>query len=109
MDFTFHLLVCIPFGSLKESYLHSYTSLSLLRSFYSEGMVDNRTFLAWLVQQTGTCNLAQLGFVSRLADDYLDGMLMCRALVRPFAEACFNRLAEVCSKEQLPNNQLIVM
>lgn len=70
-------------------------SLDLLRSFYAEGLVDNRTFLAWLVQQMSACNLAQLGFLARLADEYLDGMLTCRALTRPFAEACLARLAEV--------------
>ncbi|KAJ3480114.1 hypothetical protein NLI96_g8581 [Meripilus lineatus] len=80
----------------RERWISRFTyCLSLLRSFYSEGMVDNRTFLAWLVQQTGTCNLAQLGFVSRLSDEYLDGMLMCRALTRPFVESCLNRLVEV--------------
>jgi hypothetical protein len=70
-------------------------SLELLRKFYSEGLVDNTTFLAWLVQQMGTCNLAQAGFVSRLADNYLDGMLGSRALTRPLAEACLVKLLEV--------------
>ena len=72
-------------------------SLNLLHAFYAEGLVDNRTFLAWLVQQTATCNLAQLGFIARMADNYLDGMLTCRALSRPFVEACLSRVAEVCS------------
>ena len=91
-----YLLVCSYYHfSLQNPTDRRVISLSLLRSFYSEGMVDNRTFLAWLVQQVNTCNLAQLGFVSRLADDYLDGMLVCRALTRPFAEASLNRLAEV--------------
>ncbi|EKM53974.1 uncharacterized protein PHACADRAFT_196411 [Phanerochaete carnosa HHB-10118-sp] len=72
-------------------------SLSLLRVFYAEGMVDHRTFLAWVVQQCGTCNLAQLGFVIRLADEYLDGMLVCHALVRPLVEACTVRLSEIRS------------
>ncbi len=70
-------------------------SLSLLRTFYAEGLVDNRTFLAWLVQQMSTCNLAQAGFVVRLADEYLDGMLVSRALTRPFIEASLVKLEEV--------------
>ena len=70
-------------------------SLQLVKAFYSEGLIDNRTFLAWLVQQVGTCNLAQLGFVARLADEYLDGLLNCRALARPFADASFGRISEV--------------
>lgn len=72
-------------------------SLNLLRTFYAEGLVDNRMFLSWLVQQMSTCNLAQLGFVSRLADEFLDGMLASRSLTHPFVDACLNRLVEVRS------------
>jgi hypothetical protein len=43
-----------------------------------------------------TCNLAQAGFVARLADEYLDGMLTSRALARPFVDACLSKLMEVC-------------
>ncbi|KAH8108105.1 hypothetical protein BXZ70DRAFT_1015382 [Cristinia sonorae] len=81
-------------------------SLKLLRSFYAEGLVDNRTFLSWLVQQMGLSNLAQLGFIAHLSDEYLDGMLATRALTRPFVEACANRILEIRttpSKEQLSN------
>lgn len=76
--------------------LTSVASLNLLRSFYSEGLVDNRTFLSWLVLQLGTCNLAQAGFMVRLADEYLDGILICRALARPFIDACLTKINEVC-------------
>ena len=71
------------------------SSLDLLRSFYSEGLVDNRTFLTWLVLQMCACNLAQAGFVARLADEYLDGILACRALSRPFVDACLSKISEV--------------
>ena len=71
-------------------------SLKLLRTFYAEGLVDNRTFLTWLMQQMSTCNLAQAGFVARLADEYLDGLLHSRALTRPFVEACLSKFMEVC-------------
>jgi len=70
-------------------------SLQLLRTFYSEGLVDNTTFLTWLVQQMGASNLAQAGFLTRLADQYLDGMLGSRALTRPFIDACLVKLLEV--------------
>lgn len=70
-------------------------SLQLLRRFYSEGLVDHRTFLTWLVQQMATCNLAQAGFVSKLADEYSEGMICSRALARHFADACLSRLLEV--------------
>ncbi|KAI0293333.1 hypothetical protein B0F90DRAFT_1763644 [Multifurca ochricompacta] len=72
-------------------------SLDLLGSFYSEGLVDNRTFLTWLVLQMCTCNLAQAGFVARLADEYLDGILACRALARPFVDACISKISEIRS------------
>lgn len=70
-------------------------SLRLLRPFYTDGLVDSRTFFIWLVQQMMTCNLAQAGFVAYLADEYLDGMLANRALTKPFADACIAKLSEV--------------
>ncbi|KAH9858392.1 hypothetical protein C2E23DRAFT_767676 [Lenzites betulinus] len=85
--------------------------LSLLRTFYAEGLVDNRTFLAWLVQQMSTCNLAQAGFVVRLADEYLEGMLVSRALTRPFIEASLGKVVEIegtPAKEFLPNTDNIL-
>ncbi|KAI0344762.1 hypothetical protein BDW22DRAFT_1354912 [Trametopsis cervina] len=91
-------------------------SLSLLRAFYAEGLVDNLTFLIWLLQQMMTCNLAQLGFVARIADEYLDGVLSCRALSRPLVESCLSRLLEIqstpgrehlSSLEQILKNMLL--
>ena len=71
-------------------------SLDLLCSFYSEGLVDSRTFLMWLVLQMCTCNLAQAGFLARLAGGYLDGTVTCRALSRLFVDACLSKIPEVC-------------
>lgn len=78
-------------------------SLELLRSFYSEGLVDNRTFLSWLVQQIATSNLAQLGFVACLANEYLDGMLECRALTHSFVQYSLTRLSEVSPRLNMVN------
>ncbi|KAG6370976.1 hypothetical protein JVT61DRAFT_10690 [Boletus reticuloceps] len=74
--------------------------LRLLQLFYADGLVDRRTFLMWLVQQMVTCNLAQAGFVAHLADEYLDGMLLSRALAKPFADACVAKLSEIRSSAQ---------
>ena len=63
--------------------------------FYSEFMVDHTTFLSWLVQTMGGCNLAQASFVARLADDYLSDMSSCRALMKPFIDACLRKLQDV--------------
>lgn len=70
-------------------------SVNLLRNFYDDGLVDHRSVLGWLAQQLGACNLAQAGFLARLADEYLEDITSCRALAHPFVEACLNKLAEV--------------
>ncbi|KAJ6558511.1 hypothetical protein DFH09DRAFT_1486615, partial [Mycena vulgaris] len=79
--------------------------LELLRPFYSEGLVDSRTFLVWLVQQMGMSNLAQVGFMVRLADEYLDGIIKNRALARPFIDACLCKLSEIRSS---PTQEFLV-
>ncbi|KAJ7497070.1 hypothetical protein FB451DRAFT_214151 [Mycena latifolia] len=79
--------------------------LELLRPFYSEGLVDSRTFLVWLVQQMGMSNLAQVGFMVRLADEYLDGIIKSRALARPFVDACLCKLTEIRSS---PTQEFLV-
>ncbi|KAF8170267.1 hypothetical protein K438DRAFT_1982787 [Mycena galopus ATCC 62051] len=72
-------------------------SLELLRPIFSEGLVDSRTFLVWLVQQMGVSNLAQVGFLVRLADEYLDGIMKSRPLARPFIDASLSKLSEIRS------------
>ncbi|KAF5386158.1 hypothetical protein D9615_002361 [Tricholomella constricta] len=85
-------------GDTRERWISRFIyCLKLLRTFYSEGLVDNRTFLVWVVQQMGVCNLAQTGFITRLADEYLDGILGSRPLMRPFIDACLYKLAEIRS------------
>ena len=94
MDLTLQLLVRVV--SLPwHADVDLEASLNLLRTFYVEGLVDNRTFLVWIVQQQGSCNLAQTGFITRLADEYLEGIVGGRALARPFIDACLLRLSEV--------------
>ncbi|KAF9231909.1 hypothetical protein BU15DRAFT_55624 [Melanogaster broomeanus] len=85
----------------RERWVSRFTyCLQLLRPFYADGLVDSRTFLVWLVQQMATCNLAQAGFVAHLADEYLDGMLTCRALTKPFVDACLSKLTEIRTSGQ---------
>ncbi|TFK74611.1 hypothetical protein BDN72DRAFT_955610 [Pluteus cervinus] len=86
--------------------------LKLLRTFYSEGLVDKRTFLVWVVQQMATCNLAQAGFITRLADEYLDGIVCNRALTKPLAEACLCKLNEVrvtSAQEHLADTEQLII
>ena len=80
---------------LQATVVDPVPSLQLLRIFYAEGMVDKRTFLVWLVQQMSTCNLAQAGFIARLADEYLTDLFESRALSRAFVDASLNKLTEV--------------
>lgn len=72
-----------------------FLSLQLLQTFYAEDLVDHRTFLTWLIHQMTTCNLAQVGFIIRLADEYLEDILDSRALTRPLADSCLTKLFEV--------------
>ncbi|KAJ4468328.1 hypothetical protein J3R30DRAFT_3305964 [Lentinula aciculospora] len=91
---TFRGVLSDPDTRLKWISRFSYC-LELLRLFYSEGLVDKRTFFSWLVNQMWSCNLAQAGFVSRLADEYFEGMIECRPLARPFVEASLCKLSEI--------------
>ncbi|KAG6920074.1 hypothetical protein DXG01_010142 [Tephrocybe rancida] len=85
-------------GDSRERWISRFVyCLKLLRTFYAEGLVDSRTYLIWLVQQMTTCNLAQTGFITRLADEYLDGILGSRPLSRPFLHACLAKLSEIQS------------
>ena len=70
-------------------------SLKLLRTFYAEDLVDHRTFLTWLTQYMITSNLAQAGFLARVAEEYLDDIMTSRALARPLVEGCLAKLMEV--------------
>ncbi|KAK7057438.1 Med12 domain-containing protein [Favolaschia claudopus] len=70
-------------------------SLELLRPFYLEGLVDSRTFLVWLVQQMVMSNLAQVGFLVRIADEYLEGIMKSRPLAQPFVDASLCKLSEI--------------
>ncbi|KAF8972899.1 hypothetical protein BDZ97DRAFT_2053658 [Flammula alnicola] len=80
----------------RERWMSRFTyCLKLLRTFYAEDLVDHRTFLTWLVQQMMACNLAQAGFLTRLADEYLNDILSSRALARPLVEACLAKLFEI--------------
>ncbi|KAG8934799.1 RNA polymerase II mediator complex subunit [Tulasnella sp. 418] len=72
----------------------SYT-LALIREFYAEGLIDHSLFLFWLSQQVGQSNIAQLGFVTKLADEYLEGILQHRGFLRPFILGCVEKLMEV--------------
>ncbi|CAK5281407.1 unnamed protein product [Mycena citricolor] len=70
-------------------------TIDLLRPSYSEGLLDSRTFLVWLVQQMSVSNLAQIAFLVRLTDEYLDAILKNRALARPLIDACLAKLNEI--------------
>ncbi|KAL0072786.1 RNA polymerase II mediator complex subunit [Marasmius tenuissimus] len=86
--------------------------LGLLRTFYTEGLINRKTFYVWLVNQIVSCNLAQAGFVVRIADEYFDGMMSCRALMRPFLEGCLSKLLEInntsLAKEHLSETEGIM-
>ncbi|KIY71093.1 hypothetical protein CYLTODRAFT_419101 [Cylindrobasidium torrendii FP15055 ss-10] len=86
--------------------------LSLLKSFYTGGMVDHRVFLSWLVGIMASCNLAQAAVVARIAEEYLDDMTTSRPLAHHFVDACLARLAEIAaspSKEHLLDAEALLV
>jgi len=48
-----------------------------------------------------TCNLAQAGFLARLADEYLNDILASRALSKPLVDSCLSKLLEVMKVQEL--------
>jgi hypothetical protein len=49
---------------------------------------------------TLSCNMAQLEFVIRIAEDYLDLVMENRSFLAPFIEACLVRLTEVPARSR---------
>jgi hypothetical protein len=70
-------------------------SLQLVRAFFEEGLLDQRTFLVWVTQQMESSNLAQASFVLRLADEYSSELFTSRAFARPVADALLSKYTEV--------------
>lgn len=93
MDSSFFILVRIQLMRLAPTY--GFPSLSLLRESFAESLVDHATFLLWLSQLVATSNLAQLGFVALLVDEYLEGITDNRAFLAPLVEGCLIKFAEV--------------
>ncbi|THV06762.1 hypothetical protein K435DRAFT_711026 [Dendrothele bispora CBS 962.96] len=81
---------------MREKWISRFSyCLRLLRVFYSEGLINKKAFFVWIVNQMHSCNLAQAGFLTRLADEYFDGMIGSRPLTRTFAEASLTKLSEI--------------
>ena len=70
-------------------------SLALLREMFAESLVDRGTALLWISQQVGASSIPQLGFVVKLAEEYLEGLLEHRAFLRPFVTGLTDKLLEV--------------
>ncbi|KAG9004810.1 RNA polymerase II mediator complex subunit [Tulasnella sp. JGI-2019a] len=80
----------------RTKWLQKFTyTISLLREFYAEGLVDHATFLFWLAQQVGESNIPQLGFIAKLADEYIEDLLKHRGFLRPFIVGLVEKLVEV--------------
>ncbi|KAB5588281.1 Med12 domain containing protein [Ceratobasidium theobromae] len=68
--------------------------VELLRAFYLEQMVDHGAVLSWLSSQIAPANVAQLYFVLRLVEEYLDDIAQHRMFARPTIEGCLVKLVE---------------
>ncbi|KAG9095716.1 RNA polymerase II mediator complex subunit [Ceratobasidium sp. 370] len=69
--------------------------VELLGAFYSEHLVDHATVLSWLAAQVAPANIAQLYFVLRLLEEYLDDMAEHRMFAQPVIEGCLAKLVEI--------------
>ena len=67
----------------------------MLREMFAESLVDRGTVLLWVAQQVGTSTIPQLGFVVKLAEEYLEGLLEHRGFLRPFITGITDKLLEV--------------
>jgi mediator of RNA polymerase II transcription subunit 12 len=70
-------------------------SIELLRAFYDEHMADHATVLSWLAAQIAPANIAQLYFILRLVEEYLDDLAEHRTFAQPVIEGCLAKLVEV--------------
>ncbi|KAG8686075.1 RNA polymerase II mediator complex subunit, partial [Ceratobasidium sp. 394] len=69
--------------------------VELLGAFYSEHLVDHATVLSWLAAQVAPANIAQLYFVLRLIEEYLDDIAEHRMFAQPVIEGCLAKLVEI--------------
>ncbi|KAG8742716.1 RNA polymerase II mediator complex subunit [Ceratobasidium sp. 414] len=70
-------------------------SVELLGAFYSEHLVDHAAVLNWLAAQVAPANIAQLYFVLRLLEEYLDDIAEHRMFAQPVIEGCLAKLVEI--------------
>ncbi|KAG8709991.1 RNA polymerase II mediator complex subunit [Ceratobasidium sp. 395] len=69
--------------------------VELLGAFYTEHMVDHATVLSWLAAQVAPANIAQLYFILRLLEEYLDDIAEHRMFAQPVIEGCLTKLVEI--------------
>jgi mediator of RNA polymerase II transcription subunit 12, fungi type len=79
-------------------------SLAILRESFSEGLVDHATLLIWLSNQVAICNLAQLGFVVKVVDEYIECLVDNRGFLKPLMEGCLTKLMEVSGEFTLSDS-----
>jgi mediator of RNA polymerase II transcription subunit 12 len=70
-------------------------SLSLLRTFHTRYLISSRTLATWLADFAATCNLAQVGFVAQLINEYLEDVAKHASIARSALRALLDKLAEV--------------
>lgn len=62
-------------------------------------MIDHATWLLFIANQISSSNIPQLGFMARVAEEYLDGLLQHRGFLRPLISGLVEKLVEVSDNE----------
>ncbi|ORX33960.1 hypothetical protein BD324DRAFT_186207 [Kockovaella imperatae] len=84
-------------------------SLALLRQLFNRHLISARVLGAWLVDMLASSNLAQLGFVARLAADHITALARHVHIARPCLRAACDRIVEIReAKMPLENVEMVL-
>ncbi|KAI5475649.1 Mediator complex, subunit Med12 [Pseudohyphozyma bogoriensis] len=73
-------------------------TLRLLEALYEESLIEQESFLRFIVLQVEASNIGQLPFALFLAEEYLGEFLLSEPLSARLANACFTRLKDMLSE-----------
>ncbi|KIM29831.1 hypothetical protein M408DRAFT_22702 [Serendipita vermifera MAFF 305830] len=83
----------------REAWIDKFSwSLELLRRLFDADLIDQPSFLAWVVTSMGHTEAMgphQFIFLIRMVDEYFDSVASNRAFATPIIEACLSRFAEI--------------
>jgi mediator of RNA polymerase II transcription subunit 12 len=100
---TFKSLLSVPASRERWLKKWSYSNRLLQACQLPEhALIDRRALLSWIVAHVGSANLAQIGFVAKLLEEYSRWLHLDGSLSRGFLDAALGRLAgDLAGKKEL--------